>query len=103
MKYNAAKVGPSYSLHRTCAVLTKNTERKEQEKSSRHTKEYLNLKTYDKSQLYKKVIEYAKVTCKNAEEDSCKYECLKINNFEWLVHRCLEKYPYKNVNLELPI
>ena len=52
MKYNAAKDGPSYSLHRTCVVLIKNAERKEQERSSRHTKEYLTQRTYDKSQLY---------------------------------------------------
>ena len=61
MKYNAAKVVPSYSLHQTCAVLTKNAERKEQERLSKYTKEYLNLQTYAKSQLYNKVIEYAKV------------------------------------------
>ena len=28
MKYYAAKVGPAYSLHQTCAVLTKNAEGK---------------------------------------------------------------------------
>ena len=101
MKYNAAKVGPSYSLHRTCAILTKNAERKEQERMSKHTKEFLSLRTYDKSQLYDKVIEYAKVSCENAEEESCKYECLKIKNFEWLVRRSLEKYPYEHLN-EIP-
>ena len=56
---------------------------------------------YDKSQLYDKVIEYAKVSCENAEEESCKYECLKIKNFEWLVGRSLENYPYEHLN-EIP-
>ena len=81
MKYNAAKVCPSYFLHQTCAILTKNAERKDQERLSKHMKEYLTLQTYGKSQLYNKVIEYAKVTCENAEENSCKYECLKVNNY----------------------
>ena len=96
MKYNAAKVGPSYSLHQTCAILTKNAERKEQERLSKHTKKYLSLRTYDKSQLYNKVIEYAKVTCENAEEDSCKHECLKINNFEWLAI-----FVWRNIHIKI--
>ncbi len=92
MKYTADKVGPSNSLHQTCAILTKNAERKKQERLAKHTKDYLGTYTYNKSQVYDKAIEYAKVSCESADKESRKYECLKVSNFEWLVCHCSQKY-----------
>ena len=67
MENNATKVGPSYSSHQTLATLTKNIEMKELERMAKHTKDCLTVCTSDKSQLYDKVIAYAKVRCKSAD------------------------------------
>ena len=99
MKWNSAKVSSSHSLNRSLAVLTKNADRKESDRTNTQQQDMQHFRPYDLDHTFHNVIEVAKAMTESAIVESTCYECLKVSDTEWLVRRNQEDFPYKNVGV----
>jgi len=97
MKFNAASVGPSTSIHRSLAILTKNAIRKEEDRTNKSSREFLTTRTNDPDGHFNHMIEYAFISSLKCIAISQKYLNLKINDNEWLVVRDMINHPFINL------
>ena len=97
MKFNAASVGPSTSIHHSLAILTKNAIRKEDERKHKSSREFLTTRTNDPYGHFNHMIDYAFISSMKCIDIYKKYLNLKINGNEWLVVRDIINHPFKHL------